>query len=274
VKSKTWGVLTLVATAVAFAVASYAWRAPARAHAWPVVMGGLALAFASVGMAMQGDPRGILIDDRNMLSLSRLQITLWTLVIVSAYMTSAMSNAISALGKVPAGQVPGADASIAIPPSVWLLLGISVTSWVGAPMILTPKRGQPASPDQVAATLGAKNAPPPAAVPAAAATASPVPFAVEGVVLTKTDSRFASFSDLFRGEEVGNATTIDVGKLQLFFFTLTVVVAYAIALYAKLVAPGPVTSFPDLDASVVALMGISNAGYLANKAAPHSKPIA
>ena len=30
--------------------------------------------------------------------------------------------------------------------------------------------------------------------------------------------------------------------------------------------------FPDLDSSIVTLLGISNASYLANKAVPHGEP--
>ena len=61
-----------------------------------------------------------------------------------------------------------------------------------------------------------------------------------------------------------------MGKVQLFFFMLIVGVVYAVRLYASFRAEGPVRAFPDLDSSIVALLGISNAGYLANKAMPHS----
>jgi hypothetical protein len=53
-----------------------------------------------------------------------------------------------------------------------------------------------------------------------------------------------------------------------FFFTLIVVFAYAAAVGAMLYGARAVSSLPDLSTGMVALLGISHAGYLTAKAVP------
>ncbi len=97
--------------------------------------------------------------------------------------------------------------------------------------------------------------------------------------------------------------TLDLAKIQIFFFTLVLVLCYAIALGAKLqvvdaaraeaaqatvsapvapmTAPAVMTTttnphvvdeFPLLDMGFVTLLGISNAGFLVNGAIPRTQP--
>jgi hypothetical protein len=83
----------------------------------------------------------------------------------------------------------------------------------------------------------------------------------------------ARLADLFQGDEVGNAAHLDLGKVQMFFFTLIVVFAYAVALahaFYGVRAGVLVAQLPDLDQGMLALLGISNAGFLTNSAVPHS----
>jgi hypothetical protein len=86
----------------------------------------------------------------------------------------------------------------------------------------------------------------------------------------------ARWSDLFSGEETANASVLDMAKIQMFFFTLVIVVAYCSALGSmfldSLGANGsPISTFPSIHPSMVILLGISHTGYLTNKAVPHSK---
>jgi hypothetical protein len=92
-----------------------------------------------------------------------------------------------------------------------------------------------------------------------------------GTVVVKSDPKYARWSDLFRGEETGNADYLDMAKIQMFFFTIVLVFAYGVALFGSLVA-GPLNlhEFPALDSSMVALLGISHAAYLTSKVTPHS----
>ena len=90
---------------------------------------------------------------------------------------------------------------------------------------------------------------------------------------------------MFRSEGTGNYTKLDIGKIQLFFFTVIAVLAYAAA-FARTAfrAPEPVVAgvqnvasvaqspmgrfeFPIVEGSLVGLLAISSFYYLANKAA-------
>ena len=72
------------------------------------------------------------------------------------------------------------------------------------------------------------------------------------------------------GEETGNATKPDMGKIQMFYFTIILVITYALALIRTFKDPSLPAALPAISASMIALLGISHAGYLANKAVPHS----
>jgi hypothetical protein len=249
---------------------------------------------------------GVLIDDRRKYSLSRLQMVLWTVIILSSFVTAVLSNVqltlliyINQTGKpgqviytevgslvqdallqagilqetatsvqaidgvdlsnlqlaaplhdgevihVPlTGEVvaeasptsttseqPLTPISVAIPSEVWLLLGISTTSLVASPLIKGQKKDK---------------------------------------IQSNDDSADATLSDLFKGEEGSNYTTLDLAKVQMFYFTLIVVGAYMIAVTSLFLknSQNAITSLPTLDSGVVAMLGVSHAGYLSNKAIP------
>jgi hypothetical protein len=79
------------------------------------------------GAAITGLRRGLLIDGRNKISLSRFQLIAWTVVVLSAFLTAALFNIRA-----------GADdpLAIAIPEQLWILMGISTTSLIGSPLLL------------------------------------------------------------------------------------------------------------------------------------------
>jgi len=81
-----------------------------RVWAWLATLGLLALFAAIAGQGITGDWRGVLIDGRNKMSLSRLQTALWTLVILSAFLTAALVN-------IRSGQAD--PLSIAIPTGIF-----------------------------------------------------------------------------------------------------------------------------------------------------------
>src|SRR5262249_50784421 len=210
---------------------------------------------------------GALINEQNALSLARLQTTLWTILIGSAYITAATTNAL--VGEDSAGpsreQLANADREvevargnvaraesqlkaeagtpkeaelakhleelqadlakkeraakdlqasrhpgssvIAIPTAVWLLLGVSLASLAGSPLILSYKKQQAPNPQEVDETLKALQQ----------QRVDPSTIKPKGQVIAKTDLKEATISDLFRGEETGNAARLDLGRLQLFF---------------------------------------------------------
>src|SRR5258705_58065 len=96
---------------------------------WGTPLGGwisaVVLAFGFVmmlGKGIVGSWFGILIDDRNVFSLSRLQMTLWGLLIVPSLLVIALSNA----------ALSARDAlDFVVPAELWILMGISTVSFVG-----------------------------------------------------------------------------------------------------------------------------------------------
>jgi hypothetical protein len=83
----------------------------------------------------------------------------------------------------------------------------------------------------------------------------------------------ARWADLFSTESVGSQRLTDLGKMQMFLITVVLLFAYAALIWAQLSAPGaelairllPSVSLPAVSQSMVALFGISHAGYLAAK---------
>jgi hypothetical protein len=58
----------------------------------------------------------------------------------------------------------------------------------------------------------------------------------------------------------------------MFFFTLILLFAYSTALAALFkTGGGKITALPAMDTGMLALLAISHAGYLVNKALPHSE---
>lgn len=80
----------------------------------------------------------------------------------------------------------------------------------------------------------------------------------------------AKWSDIFTKELTRESKLIDLSKLQMFFFTITVIFAYAAALNnlmqdAKMIENPFGVALPLFSASLVVLLGISHGGYLAIK---------
>jgi hypothetical protein len=143
-KWKLWHSLSLLGLLVATALVGLLIPLPLRLWAWVVTLGLLALFAAIAGQGITGYWRGVLIDGRNKMSLSRLQTALWTLVILSAFLTAALVN-------IRSGQAD--PLSSAIPTGTWILLGISITSLVGSPLILNSKKSRHADPVETARNL-------------------------------------------------------------------------------------------------------------------------
>jgi hypothetical protein len=85
----------------------------------------------------------------------------------------------------------------------------------------------------------------------------------------------AGLSDMFEGDEVGNAASIDLAKVQMFFFNIIVALSY-ITLLSKTMAqlaidPAKVMELPLLSKGMIALLGISHAGHLMGKTADRTK---
>ena len=204
------------------------------------------------GKGITGVWRGLFIDERNKMSLSRLQMALWTVLLLSAYLTAALFN-------LRKGQPD--PLSVTLHPALWGLMGISTVSLVGSPLIKSTKKEAPASENEEAKTKSL--------LTGQGVNLNRVE--VQGQLLVNKDPQDASWTDLFKGEEVGNAANLDLGKVQMFYFTLIIWFAYASSLAAMLKPDVPrIGAFPDVSPCMLALLAISHAGYLAVKAVPHT----
>jgi hypothetical protein len=174
---------------------------------------------------------GVLVDQRNKISLSRFQLVLWSLLVIATIITEGILNAL--------WKVPG-PLTLNVPSQMWILLGLSSGSAVAAPIVLGMK-------------------------------------ADKGTLDTNAVMQHA-WSDMFYGDETGNADQVDFSKVQQFFLTVVLVVAYATEVVMILLHPSAATTdgkpmlyFPALDTGLVALMGVSQVAYISYKALPQSK---
>ena len=281
--------------------------------AWLIILACLIVAFGIIGLSRGMGLSGILIDaGRNMMSLSRLQIVLWTCVILSAFLTTALGR-IGDYAYKPSGYEcpPPAEGSeapaipecaeplgIQLPAVLWGLMGISVTTAVASPLLKANKTQRTAEQDRIQkekakqppqTVMGAQGATvtvsPPTAVTYAAvldqrkAANEPVVENAQdsvGVMVRKTSWREASFADVFTGEEVTTFGYVDMAKVQNFFFTVIAVIAYGVMLGSLMAVAGNSVAgffvFPDPTDGLLALLAISHAGYLVDKPFTHSTP--
>jgi hypothetical protein len=228
-----------------------------RLATWLLIMVLLGALFVLIGRGIMGLWKGCLIDNRNRISLSRLQLICWTVLVLSAFLTFAAFKVHAA---------PDADAlDIVVPAQVWSLLGISTASLAGSATIKYAKRNtsvdQAVVQEEMQKTQNAITSSAPEAPPLEA----------QGLLANKETPESASISDLFTGDEIGSAAQLDVGKVQMFFFTLIVILAYAIVLGTILYRAGGLPGgLPDVSEGMVVLLLISHAGFLAGKAVPAS----
>jgi len=221
-----------------------------RMYIWLAIMAFM-VAFALIaGHGVTGRWLGVLIDTRNKVSLSRLQMTLWTVLILSGFLTAVLAN-------IEAGHTD--PLAIAIPPELWLLMGISTASMVGSPLILNIKRTNPPTDEEKLRALEALSR----------RSISPEQVSFRGQLVVNHNVDAARIADLFQGSEAGNVGLLDLGKLQMFFFSLVLLFAYGTALAGLFAAGETIQALPALDTGMLALLGISHAGYLVNKALPH-----
>ena len=215
---------------------------------WLGILGLLAIFGTIAGHGVTGHWRGLLIDQRNRMSISRLQFVGWTLLVLSGILTSALINL--ALGWDPL--------EFTIPPELFVLMGISTASLVAAPAILGTK-GKAAPGVAPMGILALKQ------------QGYDDVYESDNVVVANKSPLKARWADLLKGEEVGNASVLDLGKVQMFFFTFVLLLAYASALAATFrEAQDAILTLPPIQDGMNVLLGISHTGYLSNKAVPHT----
>jgi len=252
---KPWGLAALpvvILGIVVFAVPAFFRQATGY-----VFLGSMALLiteFVVIGFLLKGRAEGAFIDNRNMLSLSKLQAGAWTVVVLAGFVSAASFNA--TLSHVNYGIV--SSLSVTLPGELLLAMGISATSLVATPSLLSLKAAEEPKGGTAAAAV--------------AATGRIQGTAIgNGKVLTKESDKDASWADIFTGDELGNAGIADLGKIQQVLISVLLIGAYAAYIFQYFsTATSAITTLPTLDKSFVWLLGLSHASYLAYKAAPHT----
>ncbi len=219
--------------------------------AWLIVAALMAVCFVTIGRGTTGLWAGLLIDPRNKMSLSRLQLSLWTVLILSTFLTVAMFNIRKDPNENPL--------NIEVPPEVWGLLGISTTSFVAAGAIKSQKKDIKVDVEAKEKTTRAMDG----VGENSGKLAEP-----QGALVAYKAPDCASVSVLFKGDEVISAAYFELSKVQVFYFTLIVVFAYAAEVGAMLYGDRSIFALPELSTGIVALLGISHAGYLSSKSVP------
>jgi hypothetical protein len=216
------------------------------------VLIGVAIFFLVTGKMLTRRFFGILINDRNLMSLSRLQLVIWTALIVSGFF-------VIAIVRIRSGDVDQ-PLAIGIDSQIWTLLGISATSFVGTPLLYGNKMNEEPKNPTVTAEKTASHF--------AGETAQDVAQNRQGILYANARIEDARFTDMFQGDELVNTHLVDVSKLQLFFFTIVVAISYGTELY-QLIAHGDLKQsnvhLPELQNGLLALMGVSHASYLGSK---------
>ena len=93
-------------------------------------------------------------------------------------------------------------------------------------------------------------------------------------MFTKSSPDLALWADLFRGDEVGNADTVDLGKIQQLLVTLLLAGIYIGALSEMFLTKSRIVDFPALSEKFVWLLAVSQGTYLGSAAAPHTRDAA
>lgn len=229
---------------------------------WLIMLSTLTL-LVLIGAHVTKSWRGLFVDARCKVSLSRLQIIFWTVTIMSAVVWFSFRSNVS---------------MVHVPQSLWALLGISGLSTVGAEVIKgTKASGAEADGNTITRTVA-------------------IPDANKMGLLHK-NSRIsdARFIDIFKGEELIDHSTVDITKIQMFLISMFVFTGYIYAImqpenqlvvcdanqdifaidlcqYTESESSGDNIvkgyALPKLTDGLVALLAISHAGYLSFKAAP------
>ena len=255
-KLTAWSFLALVVVILVMGALMKAsperFRMPAT---WGVVAVTMILFLFALGTDLKLGRFGVLVSERNLMSLSRFQLVVWTILITSAFVAIGIARVFSGVDD---------PLAITVPPELWQILGISAASTVGATMVTKNKANkEPKDAGALAAKVGEQTH----------ESGNDVDANRQGLNYGNSKPTDARITDMFEGDELANTAYIDMSKVQMFFFTLIAVIAYAVNIYQYMVdnTPETLTTFPALAPGLVAVLGISHAAYLGNKSVDKTK---
>ena len=203
-----------------------------------VIVGILLLALMIVvGYGIASRPDGILIDSRNRVTLANFQLVVWTLVVLAAVGGVFLTNVMAGKSAVDAFD-------FTVPNELWLAMGISGASYVGAKAIRNTQ-GQRAK----------------------TKTNSRGGMVQRGQLAVRGKKSNARWGDMFIADGFSDELHVDISKVQMFFFTIILAVGYLAAVANLLInATAPVKSLPVLNQAFVIVLVLSHGGYLGRKA--------
>jgi hypothetical protein len=259
--AKSWGALAAVVLLAAFAI-NIVWAPTDLYRIWLVTLAAVCVSLALIGLA-GGRWESTFIDNRNRMSLSKLQVVLWTIVVFASLVSASCFN-------IEHAADPSNITAVVVDPKIWALLGISLTTAVGAPIALSAKGSRTALPAELDETKENLLAQTGVAV---------TDIGNRGHVLTKVELKDARWSDLIRGDDVGNADLIDFSKVQQLYFTLLTLLIFAFGVAKEFSAQtdlhadphAVIPQLPTPDSGMLALLAVSGAGYLVYKGMSHSE---
>lgn len=221
-----------------------------RHWSWLVVVVILVIFMIGVGHHVTGHWRGLIIDDRHKISLSRIQLALWTILVLSAFANALVWHMVqdvcqpgqdnlqtfsteTEIGSREAGSQVDHNSctplELAMPVDLLLLMGVSTGALIGANVVKS---------DQLR----------------------------KGKLHTNAQHSDADWTDIFKAEGNDDVSELDLGKIQMLLFTVVLVAGYAGVVLMEF-ARSDRFEFPVLSVATVGLLGISQIGYLATKAA-------
>jgi hypothetical protein len=216
--------------------------------AWLITLVAMVVMLRAIGIALNDRPAGVLVDNRNRISLSKAQMIGWTVLVLSALTTLAATQ-LAGLDKAPT--------SLTISTTLLTLMGISVASVAATPALLSLK---PAAVDSRDAADQARwtdlvqgdDEANKDSIDISKVQQLLISLLVMGVYLFLVGNmlRYGAGAD---ATAAANAAGTDAAT-----------VAAAIAANAGRIG------LPAPSADLVWLIGISHAGYLSYKAVPHS----
>ncbi len=224
---------------------------------WYWLMGLFVLVLAVIGKVMCGTWKGVFVDERNVMSLSRVQMVAWSIVVLTAVLALVVHNLDTGDGSClgdATGCVPD------IPQQLWLLMGFSTATLVASPVLLSNSGA--AEPDQKK-TEEITNA-------LASQGYQTSEQELSGPLYRNKSPQDARWSDLITGEQNSNCLHLDLPRLQMCFFTLVALLTYGVLLHGQLSQAAAFESLPDLSEGLLAIIAISHGGYLVSKASQNS----
>lgn len=224
---------------------------------WYWLLGLVVLALALIGKVLCGTFKGVLVDERNVMSLSRLQMLAWSILVLTAVLALVFKAVEAGDGSClrdATGCVPD------LPQQLWLLMGFSTATLVASPLLLSNSGA--AEPDQQKAEQISNGL--------ARQGYQVSEQQLSGPLYRNNSPVQARWSDLITGEQNSNCLHLDLPRVQMCFFTLVALLIYAVLLHGQLSQSTAVGSLPELSDGLLAIIAISHGGYLVSKASQNS----